>query len=568
MPQIKILPVDVRNKIAAGEVVERPASVVKELIENAIDAGSTEIRVEVLRGGKGLIRVTDNGVGMDREDALLSIEPHATSKLRDDDDLFHITTMGFRGEALPSIAAVSRMKLVTGQKNASSGLAIEIQAGKVMETRDAPSIGTTLEVRDLFFNTPARKKFLKSDNTELFHIIDTVTREGLSHWEIGFRLITANQETMVLPRASGRGERILQIYGREFMEGLSTVEAEGDGIKMAVFFSRPDNFRNSKSHQFIFLNRRPVKDQTISHAVYKAFEGILPRDRHPVFFLYIDIDPAKVDCNVHPTKREVRFQNKDEIYRLVSGSLRDAVRKERMEYVEPFTRAPVWTDGETPLSSDINDGVVPPSLQYGRAPSSDRQVSENVEFLYEPSLPFMYLGDTFIAMAGKGGLTLIDHHAAHERILYERLSRGVNLDSHQLLFPSQIRLSHKEYSVILQNKGLLAEMGMEIDDFGHDTVIVRALPDALKGGDLRGILSDAAAAMIEGTQPDSSLKEGIAARIACHASVRGKEILSQEGFRRLLSDLEKTDKPDQCPHGRPTRIFFSLDDMKKMFKRK
>ena len=549
MPRIKVLPVDLRNKIAAGEVVERPASVVKELIENAIDAKSTDIRIEVLYSGKRMIKVSDNGTGMDKEDALLCFERHATSKIADEADLFNIRTMGFRGEALPSIASVSKVKLITGLKGSDSGVSIEIQGGEKRGIKDSPFSGTSVEVKDLFFNTPARRKFLKANSTELFHIIDTVTKEALSHYEIGFTLITDNQETMLVPKASGFRERIMQIYGNEFITGLIEVN------KINAFVSIAGNFRNSKTHQFIFINRRPVKDLSVSHAAYNAYEGMLPKDKHPVFFLFLDIDPEKVDFNVHPTKREVRFEDKEGIYRFVNVSIRDAVKGERTEYTKTFTEAPGRPQ--------------PDSFHYESSiAQAASEISENLEFLYKPSLPFIYLGDTFIAVSGKGGLTLIDHHAAHERILYERFLKKINLDSHQLLFPQQVKLSHKEYRVILENNNLLYEFGIGIDDFGHDTLIIRSLPDALDRADLRGILSDIASAIIDGIHPNKSLKEALAARIACHSSIRGKEILNQEELSRLLSDLEKTEHPDQCPHGRPTRIFFSLDDLKKMFKRK
>ena len=568
MPQIKIIPTDLRNKIAAGEVVERPASVVKELIENSIDAGSTDIRIDVLYEGKRLIRVSDNGVGMDKEDALLCFERHATSKLFSEEDLFNIKTMGFRGEALSSIASVSKVKLITGLKNSPlskgetrgrEGVSIEIYAGEVKELRDCPSIGTSVEVKDLFFNTPARKKFLKSNSTELFHIIDIVTKEALSHPRIGFRFTSDNQETINLPVSSGLRERIMQVYGEEFLGGLIEVYSKAEGIRINSYVTKGENFRNSRSHQFIFINKRPIKDQSLSHAVYNAYEGILPRDEHPIFFLFLDIDTKKVDFNVHPTKREVRFEDKEFIYRFVNTTIREAVKRERTEYAKQFIEVPA-IDSITPLANVYD------THQY--ATDYESKISEALELAYKPHLPFIYLGDTFIAISGKGGLTLIDHHAAHERVLYERFLRGINLNSHMLLFPTQVKLSHKEYRVILENVHILKDFGIETDDFGHDTVIVRSLPDALKEADIRGILSDAASCIIEGTAPNKSLKEALAARIACHSSVRGKEILNQEELSNLILDLEQTDNPDQCPHGRPTRIFLSLNDLKKMFKRK
>ncbi len=559
MSLIKVLPVDLRNRIAAGEVIERPASVVKELIENAIDAGATDIRIDVLRGGKRLIRVSDNGGGMDRDDALLCLEPHATSKLAKEEDLFDIRTLGFRGEALPSISSVAKVKLATGLRGAASGVSVEILGGEVKETRESPAAGTTFEVRDLFFNTPARKKFLKADNTELFHIVDTVTREALSHFRISFTLSQESGEAIALPAASGFRERILQIYGGEFLRGLTEVNASLEEMQLEAFVSKTGHFRKTKAHQFLFINLRPVRDPSLSHAIYQAFEGILPHDRHPVFFLFIDMDPKRVDFNVHPAKREVRFADKEPLYRFVLRSCRDTVKEERSSFARPFAE---------PAAPD--DGVAPCAVPYPpQAEPADRSfAAEDMEFSYRPSHPFIYLGDTFIALSGKGGLTLIDHHAAHERILYEKFLKSINPTSHHLLFPEQVKLSPREYMAVLSCGDLLREFGIEVEDFGHDTVIVRSVPDALHGADMRGILADASSAILEGALPGRPLREALAARIACHSSVRGREILNQEELSSLLSNLEKTEYPDQCPHGRPTRIFYSIDDLKKLFKRK
>ncbi len=287
-----------------------------------------------------MIKVSDNGTGMDKEDALLSFEPHATSKISSFDDLFDIRSLGFRGEALASIASVSKVKLVTGLKGSSSGISIEIDGGKVKEIRDAPLAGTSFEVRDLFYNTPARKKFLKTTSTELFHIIDTLTKEALSHHQIGFSLLTDNQETMNLPKASGHRERLMQVFGNEFVTGLIEVNCAGEGMELSAFVSNSGNFRNSKSHQYIFINRRPIKDASVSHAVYKAYEGILPPEKHPVFFIFLTIDPGRVDFNVHPTKREVRFEDKEAIYRFINSRLRDRIKSDRTEYARAVCRSP------------------------------------------------------------------------------------------------------------------------------------------------------------------------------------------------------------------------------------
>lgn len=561
MPRIKILPTDLRNKIAAGEVIERPASVVKELVENAVDAESSEIRIDVLYGGKRLIKVSDNGTGMDHEDARLCFERHATSKLLKEEDLFDIRTLGFRGEALPSIGSVSKVRLTTGLKGSPAGIAIELHGGEVKEIRDSPVSGTTIEVKDLFYNTPARQKFLKTNTTELYHIIDVITREALSHPDIGFALFTENQETLNLSKASGFRERIMQIFGDEFSKGLLEISAESEGMTLHAFVSNSDNFRNTKSHQFLFLNRRPIKDQSLSHAVYKAYEGILPHEQHPIFFVFLDLNPENVDFNVHPTKREVRFADKEIVYKFVNKTINKTIKTDRSEFARQFAEPPEQ-DNYKSYHSGSPGSVESTSAYHGSV------VSEKLEFAYKPSLPHIYLGDTFVAVSGKGGLTIIDHHAAHERVLYEKLMKGMSSNSLQLLFPKQVRLSPKEYMVLLQNTDLIKTFGIDIDDFGQDTIIVRAIPDDLDQADLAGILSDIAAGLQQGAVSHKFLQENIAARIACHSSIRGKTVLTQEELMHLINDLDNTEHPDQCPHGRPTRIFFSLNDLNKMFKRK
>ncbi len=565
MPLIKVLPEELRNKIAAGEVIERPASVVKELIENSIDASSKEIKIEILKGGRGLIRVTDNGIGMDREDALVCIERHATSKLSREDDLFNIRTMGFRGEALPSIASVSKMRIITGVKGSDAGTMIYIYGGEVKEVRDYPAIGTIVEVRDIFFNTPARRKFMRSESTEMLHIIEYVTIEALAHWEIGFKLVADHKEVIQISPAKGPVERIAQIYGQDFLDGLSEFSSDEKGLKMTAFVSRDGNFRNRKTHQFIFVNRRPVKDPLITHAIYQAYEGI-PKDSHPIFFLYLTIDPQDVDVNVHPTKREVRFSDRDRVYRFVRDNVRESLRRTKKELGrmmdEDFenTKQGQGYRRET-LTSDF---CSPSSGDERRIPS---YVSENREFSYRSSIPFIYLGETFIALSGRDGLVLMDHHAAHERVLYERFLKGKDIDSYRLLFPKQVKLSPLEYNAILNCSSILNDMGIEIDDFGHDTVIVRSLPAALKEADMKALLSDIASAILEGERPGKPLKQELATKMACHNSIRGREILSDQEVQALINDLEQTENPDHCPHGRPTRIFLTINDLRRMFKR-
>jgi DNA mismatch repair protein MutL len=555
MSPIRILSENLKNKIAAGEVVERPASVVKELVENALDAGATVIDVEAERGGRKLIRVSDNGSGMDREDALLCIRRHATSKLSSEEDLFSIRTLGFRGEALPSIASVSEMTLTTAPRGAASGVLIEVRAGEATSTRESPSEGTAVEVRDLFFNTPARKKFLKRDATELVHIVDIVTRAALVNPRVGFSLMSDGRETMNTPRASGLRERLAQIYGVEFLEGLVELGRETDDIKIEAFVSHPKRLRDTRAHQFIFVNGRPVRDPSVSHAVYSAYDGLASKDRHPVYFLFIELEPSRVDFNVHPAKREVRFQDKDVVYRLIKRCVNEALGLMRtpggLEDAEEGHAAPVKYEGIVHSNRSAPVGA-----------------AETLALEYRAELPFVYLGETFVAVAGGDELMLVDYHAAHERVLYERLLGDLRLESRQLLFPRQVKLSPKEHMLVLGHRDILLELGIELEDFGQDTVVVRSVPEVMDESELRGILSDVADEMKAGAGAGRSLKEAVAARIACHGSLRGRMVPGGTELAVLLDDLSRTTDPGHCPHGRPTRISFSHDDLKKMFKRK
>lgn len=585
MPVINVLPLNLRNKIAAGEVVERPASVVKEFIENSIDAKSTRISIDIMRSGKKLIRVSDNGTGMDREDALLAFERYATSKLREEKDLTNISTMGFRGEALSSIAAVSKLRLTTSLTlnselntlasapsvgNSLIGTCIEITGGEIKEVKDCPATGTTIEVKDLFYNTPARRKFLKSDTTENYHITDTVTRIAVSHPQTGFVLRMDGDDVLNLPAASSYRERLMQIYGKEFCDNLLETRPEDNIMGVRAFLGNSSNLRNNKNNQFLFVNSRPVRDQSLSYAVYRGYEGLIPKEKHPVFFLFLELDPEKVDFNVHPAKREVRFADKNSIFNLVLNSVKAAVRNQMTaEGPEAAEQAEAPSYSYTPG----------PSSSYPAGLSSPQaKVAEPQHLAYSgfiEKVPFLYLGDTIVAVAGRNGLTLIDYHAAHERVNYELLLKNPTGPSFRLLFPAQIKLQGGEYRVILENLALLKGLGLEVEDFGHDTVIVRGLPEMLKDADLNSLMSDVAASLITESRPagdekiasiDSS-KKTIAARMACHKSIRGKEVPDSARIAELIKALDAADSPNTCPHGRPTRISITLEEMKKMFRK-
>ncbi len=588
-----MLPVSLRNKIAAGEVVERPASVIKELMENSIDAGSTRIAVDTAHAGKRLIKVADNGAGMEKEDALLAFERYATSKIRDENDLFCIRTMGFRGEALSSIAAVSKMKLATApagevagpgesrqpainDQRSAIGACIEIYGGEIKEIKDCSAAGTTIEVKDLFYNTPARRKFLKSDTTENYHIIDTVTREALSHYHIGFVLRMDGSDVLRLPAASSHRERLLQIYGKEFLDGLLESESRDARMNIKAFFSKTTNLRNNKNSQFLFVNNRPVKDQSVSYAVNKAYEGMVPGDKHPLFFLFLEIDPVKVDFNVHPTKREIRFEDKSTVFHCVHRTARSVlVPHDEARDVPPVPGTPVSAHG----TGQAGTGAYQPFS--GGLPQDPLQtVSETVAAFYEESTPFIYLGDTLVAIPGRDGITIMDYHAAHERINYERFLKGLEIPSCPLLFPQQVKMQGSEYRVVLDNHEMLNGFGMELEDFGHGTIIVRSLPEILRDADLQSLMSDAASALLRRDltgedptgsgnplEPLNSPKKALAARLACHSSIRGKEVPDGTRIAGLMKALDAADDPGHCPHGRPTRIVISMNELKKMFRK-
>lgn len=555
-PVISLLDSTLIDKIAAGEVIERPASVVKELIENSLDAGSSSIEIKILNGGKHLIRVADDGTGMVPEDTQNCILRHATSKIRQESDLSSLRTLGFRGEALSSISSVSRMTITTAHAGTAVGTTIEIHGGAVKSVRECAAIGTAIEVRELFYNTPARKKFLKGTQNELSYILETITNAALSYVNVKFIVNVDERESMNLPGAATLAERIQQIYGSDFLNGILPFKKESPELTIEGYTSKEGNYRRSRSHQYMFINQRPVKDNVLRYAVYQAYKTLLKDGQHPIFFLYVNIDPGEVDFNVHPTKKEVRFADRDAIYRMTISGIGKALIK-----------------SSTPDAQNVPSAsaVVNPEETLPPPKNMDAVFIENTpaQLGFTHCRDFIYLGDVYAAYAHKGGLCVIDHHAAHERILYERFRNSRGLITGRLLFPYNVTLMAREYSLLSANLGLLNEMGIEIEDFGKDTFIIRALPAELLSADMGAILSDIAAGLVDVTvaSPLAIIKDIIAKRIACHSSVRGKAVLSDKELSQLIEDLNAANDPEHCPHGRPTKIFFSVDNLRKMFKR-
>jgi DNA mismatch repair protein MutL len=574
MSKISILPDILINKIAAGEVIERPASIVRELIDNSIDAGATQIDIEILHGGKKLIKVSDNGTGMNRDDALLCFERHATSKIKTEDDLFDISTLGFRGEALSAIASVSKITLTTSAERSDSGVTIEIGVNHKKEIADAPPLpGTVVEVRDIFYNTPARRKFLKTNPTELSHIIETVTQKAFAYPPISFSLTHNNSEILNAPAVSSLKERFARLYGDELAGEFLEVKKEGRGLKIFGFVSGANFTRAGKNHQYIFVNKRPVKNPTVNHAVYNAYRDLVPKDRHPAYFIFLDIDPNKVDVNVHPAKREVRFETPDEIHRLVESGVYEALnpgmRKEPGHISAP---------GKTVYNVPAGFHYAPDNLFVSEL-LSDMYHGPQTDFfssgVTQDVQSFFHIGEAFFAAITKDGMLILDQHAAHERILYEKFLKKTSIETEALFLPLRVELPVREYHTIIKHKELINRLGIDVEDFGANNVLVRALPKELKKADMKGLLLDMAAAIIEeetsgirSALTEQSLLENMAARLACHNSVRGSEHLTNAELSKMMSDLDKTEEPGKCPHGRPTRILISLDEMKKMFKRK
>jgi DNA mismatch repair protein MutL len=605
MSTIRILPEILSNKIAAGEVVERPAAVVKELVENALDAGSTRILVEVEKGGRASIRVADDGAGMSRDDALLSIERYATSKLKTDADLFAIRTLGFRGEALPSIAAVSRFSLVTRPAAADAATAIEIEGGKlvgVSETGAPP--GTLVTVKKLFYNTPARRKFLKTDATEFGHIADTVAAIALVRPQVHFRLRHNDRVVKNWPAAEDAADRIADVLGADIKPGLHAVGLDEPDISVFGWIALPAFARKTSRGIRIYVNGRPVRDRMVQHALFAAYSQRLVKGQFPVAAIFIEVPFDQVDVNVHPTKNEVRFARRQ----LVHNSVRRAVAQTLYEVDRPH-----WTPSTYDAPSENNrpkrhrvaengsgtgaseqwqtigrdapaegevPSVEPPSSPAGTAPAAPDRPGTNGRALpggaaggFSDMRLIGQLANTYIVCEGRGGLLIIDQHAAHERILFEQLSRrdsAAGVNSQKLLVPETVELDFSEAAALKPLLPKLDDIGLQMEPFGGNTFVVRALPAPLAGRDPAGLVKELA---------EQALQLGTAAHLAtfldacrmvtaCHDALRAHQRLDDAHLKALLRQLDDCENPSHCPHGRPTWVKWDLAELEKMFKRK
>jgi DNA mismatch repair protein MutL len=599
---IRLLPEGTVNRIAAGEVIERPASVVRELVENAIDAGATRIDVVMTEGGKELISVTDNGKGMSAEELSLCIERHATSKLPDD-DLLEINFLGFRGEALPSIGSVSRLQITTRQRDSENAWAINVDGGRKQGPEPAAqNIGTKVEVRDLFYATPARLKFLKTERTELSHANDTLKRLAMAHPDIAFSLSDGNRSVFRTTQAGGdegtaRLERLAAILGTPFRENAVPINAERDGFHLSGYAGVPTFNRGNAQHQYLFVNGRAVRDKLLNGAVRGAYADFLARNRHPIVALFLTCDPAEVDVNVHPAKAEVRFRDAGIVRGLIVSALKhalaDAGHRSSTTTAEAalgsFTAQPNYQSGSrspgpiyrgtsrSPRPKD-GSGMETPFLDYNAQPGA--RVEQPAATPTEPAPDNFPMGaargqlhETYIISQSADGIVIVDQHAAHERLVYERMKKALEhsgVASQVLLLPEVVELEPDLVSRLEARAGQLAELGLVLEGFGEGAVIVREVPAMLGECNINGLVRDLADDVAEFDEA-LSLKErleDVCSTMACHGSVRAGRRLTVAEMNALMREMEVTPHSGQCNHGRPTFVELKLSDIERLFGRR
>ncbi len=618
MGRIRILSDNVANKIAAGEVVERPSSVVKELLENSLDAGAQELRIECESGGKRLIRIADDGAGMLRDDALLAFERHATSKLSDVKDLDAIATLGFRGEALPSIASVSRLLLETRAAEETTGTRVEIAGGKLLKVDEAAlTRGTTITVRDLFFNVPARRKFLRSEPTELAHIASLVTHYALAHPDKSFTLTHESSELLAVTPAPTLRDRVFQVFGSRVLDDLieigeRTAEADGRRYRLRGFLSRPQVQKTNRNSIYLFVNGRLIRDKLLVHALTSGYANVIPPGTWPFALLFVDCDPEEVDVNVHPAKTEVRFRNGSFLHDFVRDAIRDQMAASRPVSVMPQPAAGLpyseftqhLLDGpqvqmEMPPASALPEVALPPwnlrpvspvpqaarfeftpATPPVRLPVPDTHVGFPAGMVEEAASldalkdlrPLGQLHDSFIIAAGRDGLWLIDQHVAHERILFEqvlRASESNQAERQSLLLPIILPLTpaqDAEYPRIAEE---LERMGFEIEPFGQRTLAVKAAPAGIAAGEIERVLFEVLEIADQELRKATidEIRRGVAATVACRAAIKINMPLDMVKMQWLLAELAKCELPMSCPHGRPIALRYSLREILRSFHR-
>lgn len=591
---IRVLPANVINKIAAGEVVERPSSVLKELLENAIDADATQVDVNIVAGGRKLIAVSDNGSGMNRDDAILSVERHATSKIRDVDDIENIATLGFRGEALAAIAAVSRFRLTTCLREAECGTEITITGGKIRDVRESGCPGgTSIEVRDLFFNVPARRKFLRSHQTELTHVRTGFITHALARPAVGMSLTVDGRNVHQLPADAGIEDRIRELFGPDYVPGLRLVDFRGGDVDVSGYVSLPALHRSDRGEQFVFVNGRSAGAPVLAHAIREGYHTLIPSGRHPSVFLSLRLDPDGVDVNVHPTKKEVRFRRSSRVRDAVIEGIRQALAADgefepgavgtaRMEHIDTHQAA-------THEELRIDDLPVARAFKYPRMPmlpgdaaeppvSSGESDDHDAAAAGLPGAPWSWcrvlgqVGGLYVVLETEDGLVLMDPHAAHERVLFDRYMSAVlasRVETQSLLMPETVEMQPGDASRLRRNLDTLAQMGFGISEFGGDAFVVDALPAQLSSASAARLLPEIAQSLEQAGRRGAKgrWREETIAQSACKAAVKAHDALSLAEVEQLVVDLAQTEMPYTCPHGRPTLIFTSFGELNRKFGR-
>ncbi len=614
MPNINLLSEDLINKIAAGEVIERPASLVKELIENSLDAGATKIIIDIEDSGKKLIRVADNGEGMDKEDAEKSTLRHATSKIKNDDDLYAINTLGFRGEALASIAAVSQLTIITKKKESLQGYTLVIDAGQTLHSGIiAAETGTIMEVRNLFFNTPARKKFLKSDQVELRHIVDVVLRYALINSSIAIKLAHEGHILVHSPSTANLRNNIASIYGTALAKELLEVNYRNEQVHITGFVAAPSEARNDKNLQDIYVNGRWVRSPEIMNAIYGAYHSLLFVNKHPIVILNLTINPASIDVNVHPSKTEIKIEQKEEICSAVHTAVKETLQKNNLiPLIEDEDEEEVQITLETPTQKEFHSSQ--PTAKYAFEaskqtifPTSNGSLlvqekaapyeAENINPI-SPELPTMditaitqrlqpvdippnskfpamkVLGQihkTFFVAEILGGVMYIDQHAAQERVLYEQFMKEyehTQVHMQKLLQGEIIEFSPSEKAVLMEHGKTLQRLGFTIEPFGEHTFVVKTIPLLLGRIQPKESIYEVLSMLRDGKNKIIDTKEEIVTRMACRAAVMAGETLTVLEMEHILQDLAKAQLPYTCPHGRPTMFKVPVEELEKKFKRK
>ena len=604
---IRLLPISLVNRIAAGEVVERPGAAVKELVENAIDAAAYRIEIVLVDGGRALIAVTDDGIGMSREELELAVERHATSKLPDD-NLVEIKSLGFRGEALPSIGAVARLGITSRARGADAAWRLDIEAGEKHPPAPAALTGgTRIEVRDLFYATPARLKFLKAERTERSHAIDAVNRLAMAHPSIAFKLSDGERTFLDYPASGGdlldaRLERLSAIMGRDFAPNALAIEAEREGLRLTGYAGVPTLNRGTAKAQYLFVNGRPVRDRLLNGAVRGAYADFLARDRHPLVALFLEVPPEAVDVNVHPAKAEVRFRDAGLVRGLIVGALKHALAEaghRASTTVADYALGAVrpGSGGASPYrhSSSASSGRIPRGLAeaaaYYQAPDqgpdnailprlgAPAAVDAPVDDAAEAGSDFplgaarAQLHETYIVAQTQDGIVIVDQHAAHERLVYERMKKSLNnggVARQGLLMPEVVELDETSAERLAARAEDLAELGLTLEPFGPGAVVVRETPALLGEIDVQGLVRDLADELAEMGE-SLALKEkleDVCGTMACHGSVRAGRRLNAPEMNEILREMEVTPHSGQCNHGRPTYVELKLADIEKLFGRR